>query len=264
MIGAHLCQLRGGCGSAWTNRKVAAGRGCVCKMGIETKSGTSMAEFGRLWAVAPAIDGAVVRRIPPGKRLFDIAVASAALVFFAPFLLLVAGLILAREGGPVFFLHERIGQGGRPFRCIKFRTMVKDADARLAELLARDPAARAEWQATQKLANDPRINCLGAFLRKTSLDELPQFLNVLKGDMSVVGPRPVVIEEAHHYGVHFADYIAVRPGVTGAWQVSGRSETTYAERVALDVEYVRNAGLWRDIVIVLKTVKVVLAREGAR
>jgi lipopolysaccharide/colanic/teichoic acid biosynthesis glycosyltransferase len=201
--------------------------------------------------------------VPVVKRTFDIVFAAAALVFFAPFIGLVALAILLREGGPVFFLHERIGHGGRTFRCIKFRTMVKDADARLADLLETDADARAEWAATRKLRDDPRINCLGAFLRKTSLDELPQFWNVLRGEMSIVGPRPIVADEAAYYGGNFADYISVRPGITGAWQVSGRSDTTFAERVALDVDYVTRWSFARDLSIVVRTVGVLLSRRGA-
>jgi exopolysaccharide production protein ExoY len=201
---------------------------------------------------------------PLSKRLFDICVASVALVFFAPFLLLTALLILVVDGGPVIFSHQRVGLGGREFGCLKFRTMCRDADARLADLLATDPIALAEWQANRKLTADPRLHVLGEFLRKTSLDELPQLWNVIRGDMSVVGPRPVVREEGAYYGWHFDDYMAVRPGITGLWQVSGRSDTTYDERVALDVTYVRSRSFLGDIAIVLKTVRVILGREGAR
>jgi exopolysaccharide production protein ExoY len=204
------------------------------------------------------------RPVPLSKVLFDKAFALAALVFFAPFLLIVALMILLTEGGPVVFGHERVGLNGRRFKCLKFRTMCLDADQRLAELLENDPAARAEWEASRKLRSDPRISRVGAVLRKTSLDELPQLWNVLRGDMSMVGPRPVVQDEAQYYGAYFADYMSVRPGVTGAWQVSGRSDTTYDERVALDVDYVHGRSFAGDIRIVLKTVAVILKRDGAR
>jgi lipopolysaccharide/colanic/teichoic acid biosynthesis glycosyltransferase len=142
--------------------------------------------------------------------------------------------------------------------------MVPDAQARLDEILAQDPVARAEWEASRKLTHDPRISCLGHFLRRTSLDELPQFINVLKGDMSVVGPRPIVAEEMALYREHVVDYLAVRPGVTGLWQVSGRSDTTFEERVAFDSRYVRSMGLMDDIRIVARTVGVLLNQKGAR
>ena len=202
--------------------------------------------------------------MPLSKIVFDKLAAAGFLLFFAPFLLAITAALLLTEGGPVLFAHERIGRGGRKFRCLKFRTMVPDAEARLADLLACDPIARREWEATQKLTDDPRISCLGDTLRRTSLDELPQLWNVLRGDMSMVGPRPIVADERHFYDDHIADYLSVRPGLTGAWQVSGRSNTTYAERVAMDVDYVRNRSFARDLRIVLRTVSVVLGREGAR
>ena len=198
------------------------------------------------------------------RGMLDRFLAALALIFFAPAMILVALLILVMEGRPIFFCHNRIGQGGRRFGCLKFRSMPVDADRRLAELLASDPEARAEWEASQKLENDPRVTCLGAFLRKSSLDELPQFWNVLRGDMALVGPRPIVESEAHHYGECFADYLSVKPGITGHWQVSGRSATTYRERVALDMDYIRHRPFRRDIAILLKTVKVVVAGSGAK
>lgn len=202
--------------------------------------------------------------LPWSKVAFDRLAGLAGLVFFAPVLLAIAALIWFTEGGPVLFGHERIGQGGRRFRCLKFRTMAVDADRMLREILASDPAARAEWQAQHKLSRDPRVSRLGALLRRTSLDELPQFWNVLRGEMSMVGPRPVVADELVHYGVHLAEYLAGPPGLTGLWQVSGRSNTTYAERVALDVEYVRSRSFARDLGIIVKTALVVLKRDGAR
>ncbi len=174
--------------------------------------------------------------------------------------------VVAVDGGPVFFSHRRVGRGGRTFGCLKFRSMRPDADRHLAELLARDPAARAEWQAARKLRQDPRVTPFGRVLRATSLDELPQLINVLRGDMSLVGPRPVVQEELdQHYApaAAAADYLSVRPGITGPWQVSGRSDMEYRERVALDAAYARNPSLRKDLALLAHTVVVVLRRQGA-
>ena len=196
------------------------------------------------------------------KRTFDIVAASLLLLALAPLLLSVAWLV-SRDGGPATFGHTRIGRHGKPFRCLKFRSMVIDAQARLSELLARDPEARAEWERDFKLKNDPRITPLGNFIRKTSLDELPQLINVLRGDMSLVGPRPVIADEVERYGEDKVFYLMARPGITGLWQISGRNDIDYDSRVALDCWYVRNWSLWYDIVILIKTIKVVLARDGA-
>ncbi len=198
------------------------------------------------------------------KLLFDKSFACFALLFFAPVLILIAIALKLREGGDVLYAHERIGQGGRRFRCLKFRTMVPDADHRLTVLLAADPKAREEWEVSRKLMNDPRVSCLGKFLRRTSLDELPQFFNVLRGDMSIVGPRPIVSEELPLYSEHMASYMSVRPGITGLWQVSGRSDTTFQERVGLDVLYVENRSVWLDMQIIFRTVSVLLSQKGAR
>ncbi len=196
--------------------------------------------------------------------MLDRLMALVALVFFAPFLLIIALLIVAFDGRPVFFSQMRVGRGGRMFRCYKFRTMNRNSERILADLLAVDAAAREEWRQTQKLVHDPRISCLGAFLRKTSLDELPQFWNVLKGDMSIVGPRPVVASETWHYGDKIKEYTSVRPGITGLWQVSGRSDTTYEQRVLLDCEYIARQSVFLDLAIIIKTIFVVLRRDGAR
>ena len=198
-----------------------------------------------------------------GKLVFDKIFAVAALFTLAPLFLVIAIANRVGDNGPVFYKHQRIGQNGKPFYCLKFLSMRVDSAEVLAHLLATDPVARAEWDRDQKLTNDPRIHPVGKFLRKTSLDELPQFWNVLKGDMSIVGPRPIIADEAKRYGMHFADYCAVRPGITGAWQVGGRNLTSYDERVALDVDYVRNATLADDLRIVVKTFAVVLTQEGA-
>ena len=197
------------------------------------------------------------------KIVFDKVFSILALLFFAPFLLLISGAILLTEGGPVFFRHQRIGHNGKSFGCLKFRTMAVDAEARLQRILESDPAARAEWEATQKLENDPRITCLGAFLRKTSLDELPQFWNVVRGEMSVVGPRPIVADEARRYGDHLEHYLSLRPGVTGLWQVMGRSSTTYDDRVRMDVHYARYRSFLMDLWIILRTIRVMLNGNGA-
>lgn len=204
-----------------------------------------------------------LRAEPFGKWLFDRVFAAFALIALAPLMGAIAALLYLREGGPVIYAHRRIGLDGRPFPCYKFRTMRSDGDRRLAWVFEIDPIARADWNANQKLERDPRVHRIGDFLRRTSLDELPQFWNVLVGDMSIVGPRPIVRDEAEKYGANFGEYCSVRPGLTGAWQVSGRSETSYEERVALDMDYIRNATFLDDLRIVLKTVIVVLRRDGA-
>lgn len=197
-------------------------------------------------------------------RALDIVIAAAALVFFAPLLVLIAVAIRIADPGPVFFGHRRIGLGGRSFRCWKFRTMVVDAEARLQAILASDPEAAREWAESQKLTYDPRVTRLGNFLRRSSLDELPQFFNVLMGEMSIVGPRPIVETEAARYGEFFALYCLVRPGITGLWQISGRSDVRYFERVLFDVRYISSRNTWRDLRIILLTVPSVLAARGSR
>lgn len=186
------------------------------------------------------------------------------LLALSPLMLLVIWLIWRRDGLPVFFAHYRVGRDGKLFRCLKFRTMARDAERMLAELLRNDPAARAEWQRDQKLTNDPRITPVGHFLRRTSLDELPQLFNVLRGEMSLVGPRPITVAELTRYGRVRWHYLSVRPGMTGLWQVSGRNNTSYEERVELDRDYVERHSLWLDLRILVKTINVVVARDGAR
>ena len=198
------------------------------------------------------------------KRVLDIVLASAGLVFLLPLTIPIALAIRLHDGGPALFVQTRIGKDGKTFQCFKFRSMVVDADRRLAELLERDPQARAEWATNQKLRNDPRITRLGAFLRKSSLDELPQLLNIIRGDMSVVGPRPIVESEIVKYGPYFTYYKGTKPGLTGLWQVSGRSDTTYDERVALDVDYVRKWSNVRDVRIIAMTIPAILKSKGAR
>lgn len=197
------------------------------------------------------------------KRAFDLIFAASFLAITLPFfLLLVVALQLDSPGNP-FFVQKRIGRGGRMFGCIKLRTMRVDAEAMLADLLAADPAARAEWEADRKLRNDPRVSRLGGLVRKLSLDELPQLVNILRGEMSVVGPRPIVQAEIPRYGAHFLDYIAVKPGLTGLWQVSGRNDVSYGERVQLDRIYRRKACFLLDLAIVLRTVPAVLRGSGS-
>ncbi|CAN5153456.1 sugar transferase [soil metagenome] len=197
------------------------------------------------------------------SRVVDIIVAAAALVFIGPLMLLVALAIKLQDGGPVLFGHVRIGRDGRTFRCLKFRSMVVDSNERLQALLARDEAARREWAADHKLRNDPRVTRLGTFLRKSSVDELPQLINVLRNEMSLVGPRPIVESEIVRYGRAFSRYCSVRPGVTGLWQVSGRNNVSYRRRVALDVLYARRRSFRLYCYIMLKTIPAVLLREGS-
>ena len=172
--------------------------------------------------------------------------------------------MVSLDGGPVFYRHKRIGRDGKPFGCLKFRTMILGAEACLNEYLSYHPEQRREWEQDQKLAFDLRVTAIGNVLRRLSLDELPQLVNVLVGEMSLVGPRPVTEGELKHYGAAASAYLAVRPGLTGPWQVSGRNDVSYATRVAMDEAYVRNFSLWNDIVILLRTPGVVLSKKGAR
>jgi undecaprenyl-phosphate galactose phosphotransferase len=196
------------------------------------------------------------------KRLFDTLAALMLLVLLSPGFLLVAWAI-RRDGGPALFAHPRIGKKGRVFNCYKFRTMVVDAEKQLEQLLQRQPELRKQWQVEHKLRSDPRVSPLGRFLRRTSLDELPQLINVIRGEMSLVGPRPVVRSELPRYGDQVGYYLMVRPGMTGLWQVSGRNDVDYDTRVYLDSWYVKNWSLWHDLVILFKTISVVLTRQGA-
>ena len=197
------------------------------------------------------------------SRCLDIAVALLALIFIIPLLATIAIAIKLSDGGPVLFSHRRIGRDGRPFGCLKFRSMVVDSEERLARLLAVDESARQEWLLDHKLRNDPRVTPLGSFLRRSSLDELPQLFNVLCGEMSIVGPRPIVQAEVARYGRRFASYCAVRPGITGLWQISGRNDVSYRRRVACDVVYARRKSLSRDVFIIVWTVPAVLKGQGS-
>lgn len=197
------------------------------------------------------------------KRTFDVVAVAIGSVFAAPLIGVIALAIRLDSPGKPFYRQTRIGRDGRTFSIWKFRSMVNNSAEVLAEILATDPQARREWEATQKLVNDPRVTRVGKILRKTSLDELPQLWNVVRGEMSLIGPRPVIEEEIEKYEDRYRYYTQVRPGMTGAWQVSGRSDTSYEQRVELDTYYVRNWNIWIDIDILIKTVGVVLKREGA-
>jgi exopolysaccharide production protein ExoY len=196
------------------------------------------------------------------KRLLDIVGATLLGIIFLPLMLAVA-VLLRREGGPVIFRHRRIGRNGEAFDCLKFRSMVPDADRVLRDLLELHPELKAEWLRDHKLRDDPRITAVGRFLRRTSLDELPQLWNVVRGEMSLVGPRPVVREELLRYGRHLHRYLAAKPGITGLWQVTGRNDTDYRRRVVLDVYYVRRQSVLLDLYILVKTTHVVLGGSGA-
>jgi Undecaprenyl-phosphate galactose phosphotransferase WbaP len=197
------------------------------------------------------------------KRSLDLSVALLAAVFALPVFALLYVATRLSSPGPVFYGQRRIGQNGHYFTAWKFRSMVTDADAVLEQHLSRDPELRRQWELTHKLPNDPRVLPVGKLLRKSSLDELPQLWNVIRGEMSLVGPRPIVDAEVSRYGDTFAYYKMVRPGVTGMWQISGRSNTSYAERVRYDEYFVRNWSVWLDLYILFRTVKTVLLREGA-
>jgi exopolysaccharide production protein ExoY len=196
------------------------------------------------------------------SRVLDVVVAATLCLVLLPVLAGITLYLKLLERGPLFFAHRRVGLDGKPFGCLKFRTMCVDADQRLAQLLATDPALRQEWTSTQKLLCDPRVTRFGNVLRNTSLDELPQLLNVLRGEMSLVGPRPIVEDELRRYGRFAAHYKSVRPGLTGLWQVTRNSRTTYRRRVATDVHYVRNRTLALDLKILFATIPAVLADNG--
>jgi Undecaprenyl-phosphate galactose phosphotransferase WbaP len=204
-------------------------------------------------------------RIPWWKRPFDLAFSIFAIIITLPIMVPIAIIIKLTDKGSIFYGHERVGYKGKKFKVLKFRSMYMDADRRLKEILENDPKAKEEWEKTFKLKKDPRITPIGKFLRKTSLDELPQFFNVLKGDMSVVGPRPVVEEELKKYYKDKAKYyLSVKPGITGYWQVEGRSDIeNYGERVKMDVWYVKNQSFLLDLKIILKTIWVMLTGKGA-
>ena len=196
-------------------------------------------------------------------RALDITIALLALLFVLPLMAVIALAIFLQDGGPVLFAHRRVGRGGKPFSCYKFRSMAVDAEIRLAELLKRDRRAREEWARDQKLRDDPRVTPLGAFLRRSSLDELPQLFNVLQGPMSLVGPRPIVDAEIARYGRRFQHYCKVKPGITGLWQISGRNDVSYRTRVALDCLYAKLQSPRLYLWIVVVTIPAVLSKKGS-
>jgi lipopolysaccharide/colanic/teichoic acid biosynthesis glycosyltransferase len=209
----------------------------------------------------------VIPHMQLGEAIYGLlnrVVALAILLAVSPLMLFIAIMIKVNGTGSILFAHHRVGMRGTLFRCFKFQTMVAHADLVLDELLQRDPAARAQWNRDQKLTNDPRITPIGKFLRKSSLDELPQLFNVLRGEMNLVGPRPIVVRELGRYGTEKRHYLSVKPGMTGLWQVSGRNLTSYGHRVQLDRRYVIQRSLWLDISILLRTVRVVFTGYGAQ
>lgn len=210
----------------------------------------------RSWLDRPLTPALVV------KRVFDLTVGLLLIVLLSPLLIVLAALV-RRDGGPALYGHPRVGRNGQKFRCLKFRSMVVNSEQVLRQLLETDAQARAEWECDFKLKNDVRVTRIGHFLRRTSLDELPQLWNVVRGDMSLVGPRPVIDQELERYGADVDYYLMTKPGMTGLWQVSGRSNTDYATRVSLDVAYAKGWSLSRDIAILFKTFKVVVQGSGA-
>jgi exopolysaccharide production protein ExoY len=197
------------------------------------------------------------------KRVIDILLALFGIFLIAPLLIMCFIAVVATSPGPALFRHRRVGFNGKPFDCLKFRTMATDAPQRLRQLLESDPDAATEWAATCKLRRDPRITTMGAILRKSSLDELPQLFNVLRGDMSIVGPRPVTQDELIRYASSASAYISCRPGITGLWQISGRSTTTYSKRVACDTYYAQNWSLALDAKILVVTLPALLLTDSA-
>lgn len=195
------------------------------------------------------------------KRLFDCVLGVPLLIVTSP-LFIIFGLLVAADGGPIIYGHQRVGKDGRSFSCYKFRTMIMGAHEILDDYLSLHPTAAVEWQENQKLDVDPRITGVGRLLRQTSLDEVPQLFNVIRGDMSLVGPRPVTEPELARYGAYAKDYLRSLPGLTGLWQVSGRNMLNYEQRVALDMHYLCTQSLWGDFIIILKTVKVLITGDG--
>ncbi len=196
------------------------------------------------------------------KRALDLALALGTLIVLFPMFLLLGLILVIFQGRPLFIKHKRVGQSGLPFECLKFRTMVTNGDEILKDHLAKNPQAREEWEATRKLKSDPRVTPIGHVLRKSSVDELPQLINVIRGDMSVVGPRPIVQDEVRYYGDDFTYYTKLRPGLTGLWQVSGRNDVSYRHRVQMDVNYAQQYSLAQDVMIIAKTIPAVLRSRG--
>jgi exopolysaccharide production protein ExoY len=197
------------------------------------------------------------------KRSFDVSSALLALLILSPIFLMIMALVKLSDRGPAFYGHRRVGHNGRMFHCLKFRTMVMNGDEVLRQYLAANPEAAEEWKATRKLKNDPRVTAIGNVLRKLSLDELPQLINIIRGEMSVVGPRPVVDEELNYYESAASYYLSTRPGLTGLWQISGRNDVSYKERVDFDTQYVRNWSMMQDVSIIVKTIPAVCMSRGS-
>ena len=195
------------------------------------------------------------------KRIFDIVGSLLGLIILSPLFIVLSIIVKVDSPGPVFFAHKRLGYKGQSMKIYKFRTMVTNAEDMLSSL---SPEQKAEFAKNFKLENDPRITKVGNFLRKSSLDELPQLLNILKGELSIVGPRPIVEKELDNYGIYGDKFLSVKPGLTGNWQANGRSDTTYEERVAMDMEYIDNRSLWVDVKIIFKTFSAVIKKQGAR
>ncbi len=192
------------------------------------------------------------------KSFFDLLFSLLFIITFLPLFLVISFLIKLSSRGPIFFIQKRIGKNNIPFKCIKFRTMHPEAKDILENLLLKDSELKKEFEETHKIKNDPRITTIGKFLRKTSLDELPQFINVLRGEMSIIGPRPIVKDEKKKYGKHLKKVLLIKPGITGLWQVSGRNNLSYKRRVMLDLHYVENYNLLMDLRILLRTFGVIL------
>jgi exopolysaccharide production protein ExoY len=227
---------------------------CALDAGMRDDSGT----FGyrKSASSAPPLGGMT-------KRIFDVVLASCALILFLLLFGLVSATIALFDGAPVLYRHPRVGHGRRLFLCLKFRTMVIDGDEILKRHLQSSPSATQEWAETRKLKIDPRVTLMGGVLRKFSVDELPQLINVIRGEMSIVGPRPIVADEVRMYGIDARYYFMARPGLTGPWQVSGRSDESYENRVALDRAYVENWSFWKDILIIIRTVPAMLSAKGS-
>jgi len=226
----------------------------------------SMAELGYVGEVAKRIAQPPTGLRSPEALITDamhVAIVLAVTLFAMPLMIAIALAVYANDGGPVLFRHRRVGRDGKTFYCLKFRTMAVDAEARLADLLANDPVARTEWAADFKLRNDPRVTRIGRFLRRSSLDELPQLFNLMRGEMSLVGPRPIVEAEIARYGWRFRHYCAVKPGITGLWQVSGRNDVSYRTRVALDCIYAKRKSPWLDLWVLAVTLPAVVAKRGS-
>ena len=232
-----------------TDEADAAGRG-ISRRDLEQAGEGGALELSRYSAAA--------------KRTLDVFLAGGLLLVFLPLLAAVAFGVWRSSPGPIFYSQPRVGRRGKSFRFYKFRSMVTNSDEFLTSFLESNPAAQSRWNEFQKLDDDPRITSFGRFIRRSSLDELPQLWNVLKGDMSLVGPRPCMLDQRILYGRHWGAYCAVRPGLTGLWQVSGRNRLTYQQRVALDADYVKRWSVWLDIKILLRTVRVVLTGDGSQ